>query len=106
MGLQFARNLRCRQCGHSRPEELETEQARAAGTAAIASDEGARPGDWICPGCRDLQFARNLRCRQCGHSRPEELETALPGDWICPGCSDLQFADNLACRLCGHAKPA
>merc|ERR1719145_23626 len=23
----------------------------------------SKPGDWICPGCLDLQFARNEQCR-------------------------------------------
>merc|ERR1712166_349551 len=26
----------------------------------------AQPGDWYCPGCNDLQFARKLTCRRCG----------------------------------------
>eukprot|EP00929_Paragymnodinium_shiwhaense_P004849 TRINITY_DN106077_c0_g1_i1.p1 TRINITY_DN106077_c0_g1~~TRINITY_DN106077_c0_g1_i1.p1 ORF type:complete len:393 (+),score=46.61 TRINITY_DN106077_c0_g1_i1:127-1179(+) len=29
-----------------------------------------RPGDWTCPGCKDLQFARNLKCRRCGTLQP------------------------------------
>merc|ERR1712134_42100 len=24
------------------------------------------PGDWYCPKCNDLQFARNIECRKCG----------------------------------------
>lgn len=27
-------------------------------------------GDWLCPRCGDLQFARNLQCRICGTARP------------------------------------
>jgi len=135
------------------------------------------PGDWFCSGCADLQFARNVKCRNCGTEKPmpqgceglppakkEEVEqyiaqnaiqepassrlrdlppntqaivlasgglagardsTAVllarigkarkglltpqtaqnPGDWYCPGCSDLQFARNLKCRNCGMEKP-
>jgi hypothetical protein len=29
----------------------------------------SRPGDWECPGCGDLQFARNTHCRKCGRAR-------------------------------------
>lgn len=37
------------------------------------------PGDWSCPACGDHQFARNLRCRQCGEARPKAAPlTALP----------------------------
>merc|ERR1712151_289390 len=30
-----------------------------------------KPGDWTCPSCGDLQFARNASCRQCGKEKPE-----------------------------------
>merc|ERR1719502_2088397 len=30
----------------------------------------AKPGDWICPGCLDLQFARNAACRKCNTPNP------------------------------------
>eukprot|EP00419_Tripos_fusus_P010895 CAMPEP_0172658304 /NCGR_PEP_ID=MMETSP1074-20121228/2712_1 /TAXON_ID=2916 /ORGANISM="Ceratium fusus, Strain PA161109" /LENGTH=323 /DNA_ID=CAMNT_0013473589 /DNA_START=86 /DNA_END=1054 /DNA_ORIENTATION=+ len=29
-----------------------------------------RAGDWHCPACFDLQFARNASCRRCGTLRP------------------------------------
>merc|ERR1712232_1524068 len=28
------------------------------------------PGDWFCSGCNDLQFARNMKCRNCGTEKP------------------------------------
>lgn len=31
----------------------------------------AQPGDWLCPSCNDLQFARNLTCRMCGAPKPD-----------------------------------
>lgn len=34
--------------------------------------KGAKPGDWNCPQCNDLQFARNSDCRKCGCPRPAE----------------------------------
>eukprot|EP00746_Dinoflagellata_sp_MGD_P036367 gnl/MRDRNA2_/MRDRNA2_187237_c0_seq1.p1 gnl/MRDRNA2_/MRDRNA2_187237_c0~~gnl/MRDRNA2_/MRDRNA2_187237_c0_seq1.p1 ORF type:complete len:182 (+),score=32.47 gnl/MRDRNA2_/MRDRNA2_187237_c0_seq1:143-688(+) len=30
-----------------------------------------RPGDWCCPGCMSVQFARNIHCRNCGPSFPK-----------------------------------
>eukprot|EP00746_Dinoflagellata_sp_MGD_P084887 gnl/MRDRNA2_/MRDRNA2_33654_c0_seq1.p1 gnl/MRDRNA2_/MRDRNA2_33654_c0~~gnl/MRDRNA2_/MRDRNA2_33654_c0_seq1.p1 ORF type:complete len:309 (+),score=51.07 gnl/MRDRNA2_/MRDRNA2_33654_c0_seq1:95-1021(+) len=30
----------------------------------------SRPGDWYCPNCNDLQFARNDKCRRCGEAKP------------------------------------
>merc|ERR1712039_839205 len=29
-----------------------------------------KQGDWICPGCADIQFAVNAKCRKCGHKCP------------------------------------
>merc|ERR1712151_1179840 len=28
------------------------------------------PGDWYCPGCGDLQFARNDTCKNCQTEKP------------------------------------
>jgi len=33
--------------------------------------------DWNCPGCGDLQFARNSSCRQCGTPKPAGM--GMPG---------------------------
>lgn len=30
-----------------------------------------RPGDWECPMCKQMSFARHERCRNCGADRPE-----------------------------------
>lgn len=71
-----------------------------------------RTGDWFCPACNDLQFAKNTECRQCGMARPADAagggaggQAMMPGDWICPNCGDLVFARNAACRQCGTEKP-
>lgn len=66
---------------------------------------GSKPGDWICPGCNDLQFARNPVCRQCRTPRPAGAggnNMGEPGDWICSVCGDLQFRRNTECRKCGN----
>lgn len=72
------------------------------------------PGDWLCPGCGDGNFARNTECRKCSMPKvaggfvqptPEQAQDMKEGDWICPGCNDLQFARNLECRKCQTANP-
>lgn len=90
------------------------------------------PGDWLCPTCGDLQFARNPSCRKCGAQKPADApgggvgaqltaaqsmgfaalpfqhvteRPIMPGDWLCPQCGDLQFARNNSCRKCGAPKP-
>ncbi|CAK0826617.1 unnamed protein product, partial [Prorocentrum cordatum] len=56
-----------------------------------------KSGDWNCPACGDLQFARNTQCRKCGTPNPNPEAAAAaaapdmkPGDWVCPSCSDVQ----------------
>uniref|UniRef100_A0A6T1GS77 Uncharacterized protein n=1 Tax=Alexandrium monilatum TaxID=311494 RepID=A0A6T1GS77_9DINO len=34
------------------------------------SKPAKRPGDWDCPNCGDVQFARNGSCRKCGEPKP------------------------------------
>lgn len=116
--LQFAKNTECRKCQTPNPDP---EGSRAAMEAGIASREGAqdlKPGDWYCPSCNDLQFAKNKVCRKCqtpnpdpegcmaaasesSTFKPKDKPDAKPGDWTCSSCGDLQFARNVMCRMCG-----
>jgi len=83
---------------------------------AMSSKFTEKPGDWYCPNCGDLQFAKNLQCRKCGTPTPDpeaaqaaaaafaargSRQEAKPGDWHCTSCGDLQFAKNQQCRRCG-----
>merc|ERR1712032_117804 len=84
---------------------------------------GEKPGDWYCPNCNDLQFARNPKCRKCGTPNPANLgaleaaglagsfkgvgsafaantEALKQGDWHCSNCEETQPAANTACRQC------
>merc|ERR1719433_1869566 len=42
----------------------------AAVPKGVAAAMRARPGDWVCPQCQDLVFARNRACRLCGTRKP------------------------------------
>ncbi len=33
-----------------------------------------RPGDWLCPSCNDVQFARRSSCRRCNTSKPAGVD--------------------------------
>lgn len=72
----FARNEHCRRCGTTRPTGADLAAMAAAGTLPPASTATARsemkPGDWRCPQCKDLVFARNNACRRCGTPRPAD----------------------------------
>ncbi|KAF3320549.1 zinc finger protein VAR3 [Carex littledalei] len=72
-----------------------------------------KQGDWICPVCNFMNFAKNMKCLKCnGESkerynilREEQEHLPLkPGDWICQKCNFLNFAKNTECLQC-HGKP-
>lgn len=67
--------------------------------------KGGKPGDWICPQCQHLNFARNQSCNKCGNpSTGVERLGAKPGDWLCPNCGDLVFASRDSCKMCGTSR--
>jgi len=75
--LQFARNLSCRKCGTSKPPPGSDDAcgARSFGGGAgmgMVNGRAVKPGDWVCANCKDLQFARNTRCRRCNMLKPIE----------------------------------
>merc|ERR1719330_1195943 len=99
-----------------------------------SSGVNVKPGDWVCLGCGDHQFAKNATCRKCGTPKGQMGMGGMmggqmggmmggmmggqmggmmggmcgnmkPGDWSCPGCGDHQFAKNATCRKCGTPKP-
>lgn len=79
------------------------------------------PGDWFCPVCRDLQFARNPLCKKCGTGKPGEVNSEalalvctakadvsrpiLPGDWNCILCQTINFGTRHTCAKCNTKKP-
>jgi len=66
-----------------------------------------RPGDWICPGCQNVNFSHRNQCGKCGTSSQGQQRVGMrPGDWICPSCGDLVFASKSACKMCQTPKPA
>lgn len=73
-----------------------------------------KQGDWHCPKCNFLNFARNIRCLRCDSlfldrlKQLEEDQDHLPlkkGDWICDKCNFLNFAKNTICRQCKENPP-
>ncbi|MBA0710038.1 hypothetical protein Golax_025039, partial [Gossypium laxum] len=41
-----------------------------------------KKGDWLCPKCDFMNFAKNTICLQCDAKRPKRQ--LLPGEWECP----------------------
>ncbi|XVE91955.1 hypothetical protein REPUB_Repub01dG0055900 [Reevesia pubescens] len=73
-----------------------------------------KQGDWLCPKCNFLNFARNIKCLRCDDLYEERLrqlredQDHLPlkkGDWICERCNFLNFAKNTKCLQCKENPP-
>ncbi|XP_076924831.1 uncharacterized protein LOC143587416 [Bidens hawaiensis] len=66
-------------------------------------------GDWMCPKCNFLNFARNKKCRECSEDAPqkagvEDVEMKK-GDWICSQCNFMNFSRNIRCLKCKTEGP-
>lgn len=61
-------------------------------------------GDWTCPRCSFMNFAKNLQCLQCEEHRPKKF--LLGGEWECPQCNFCNFGRNVVCLRCDCKKPA
>ncbi|KAL8520860.1 hypothetical protein ACS0TY_011422 [Phlomoides rotata] len=73
-----------------------------------------KQGDWICPKCNFMNFARNIKCLRCNGFFKERMkqlaeeQQQLPlkkGDWICGKCECLNFARNTRCFMCEEKPP-
>ncbi|CAN0903341.1 Zinc finger protein VAR3, chloroplastic [Linum grandiflorum] len=73
-----------------------------------------KQGDWHCPNCEFLNFARNIKCLRCNVYSEERLKRLredrdhLPlkkGDWVCVRCNFLNFAKNTRCLQCEERPP-
>ncbi|KAF8040126.1 hypothetical protein BT93_B2374 [Corymbia citriodora subsp. variegata] len=77
-------------------------------------DVPMKQGDWQCPKCNFLNFAKNIKCLRCDTFSQERLnqlqedQDHLPlkkGDWICDKCNFLNFAKNTRCLQCKEKPP-
>lgn len=78
------------------------------------SEAPIKQGDWLCPKCSFLNFARNIKCLRCNGLFQERLrklgedQDHLPlkkGDWLCDKCKFLNFAKNAKCLQCSEKPP-
>ncbi|KAG2276950.1 hypothetical protein Bca52824_059505 [Brassica carinata] len=66
-------------------------------------DVEMKKGDWLCPKCDFMNFAKNTICLQCDAKRPKRQ--LLPGEWECPECNFLNYRRNMACFHCDCKRP-
>lgn len=68
-----------------------------------ADDAEMKKGDWLCPRCDFMNFAKNNKCLQCDDIRPKRKLNL--GEWECPGCGFVNYRRNLACYKCECNRP-
>mmetsp|Transcript_19181 Transcript_19181/g.54686 ORF Transcript_19181/g.54686 Transcript_19181/m.54686 type:complete len:397 (+) Transcript_19181:2-1192(+) len=77
------------------------------GSGGSSAVREAKPGDWVCACCQNVNFSNTSACSKCGASGAGQERMGMkPGDWICSGCGDLVFASKSMCKMCGTVKPA
>ncbi|XP_050373687.1 zinc finger protein VAR3, chloroplastic-like [Argentina anserina] len=95
-------------------KRVETSQNNAVPQEKCNLNVPMKQGDWICPKCNFLNFARNVKCLRCDGLFQERLaklredQDHLPlkkGDWICEKCNFLNFAKNGRCLQCKEKPP-
>eukprot|EP01018_Ginkgo_biloba_P039136 Gb_22941 [translate_table: standard] len=67
------------------------------------TDVEMKAGDWLCPQCNLINFAKNMVCLQCDERRPRRQLN--PGEWECPACNYLNFRRNMVCLKCDCKRP-
>uniref|UniRef100_A0A0D9ZCA2 RanBP2-type domain-containing protein n=1 Tax=Oryza glumipatula TaxID=40148 RepID=A0A0D9ZCA2_9ORYZ len=75
----------------------------SAGKGRETTETEMKKGDWLCPKCHFMNFARNKMCFKCEESRPKRQ--LIPGEWECPSCSFVNFRRNKVCLKCKHEGP-
>ncbi|XP_031281944.1 zinc finger protein VAR3, chloroplastic-like [Pistacia vera] len=74
------------------------------GPKRLAVDEvEVRKGEWNCPQCFFMNFARNKNCLRCREQRPNRL--LYHGEWDCPSCDFLNYSKNEVCLKCKSGRP-
>ncbi|XP_073222635.1 uncharacterized protein [Cicer arietinum] len=66
-------------------------------------DVEMKRGDWLCPKCDFMNFAKNTVCLQCDAKRPKRQ--LLPGEWECTECNFLNYRRNVVCFHCECKRP-
>jgi len=113
--MNFASRESCRSCSAAKPVQglggLGVHPGESPEPRREASGTNSRPGDWDCPVCQHMNFAKRDACRSCGTLK-ESINgiPQLPGgkytpDWACMMCNYNNFGRNKSCIKCTNPRP-
>ncbi|VBB18588.1 RNA-binding protein cabeza [Yasminevirus sp. GU-2018] len=118
----FKKRTECRRCKTSKyaPRTGVGASPRSgSGTSSSTAVPTPKPGDKLCTGCGEINFASRDRCRKCGGNlqvlnlitpeiRNQSLNRTMNRqDWTCsdPTCREVNFGFRHICRKCNKLKP-
>ncbi|GLT95426.1 hypothetical protein SLE2022_131090 [Rubroshorea leprosula] len=88
----------------NRSASVQTQFSQKRGqTRSFGKNIEMKRGDWICPRCNFMNFARNMKCLECEEARPKRQLTG--GEWECPQCAFYNYARNVVCLRCDCKRP-
>ncbi|KAK3149576.1 hypothetical protein QOZ80_3AG0219350 [Eleusine coracana subsp. coracana] len=94
---------------YSKSKESVAKAQGSVGKGRKAAETEMKRGDWLCPKCNFLNFARNHHCLECKADGPTKIEVAITemkmGDWICTQCHFMNFSRNKICFKCEGPRP-
>ncbi|KAA8542829.1 hypothetical protein F0562_023981 [Nyssa sinensis] len=84
------------------------EQSQGIMDDKFSQDVEMKKGDWMCPKCNFMNFARNTQCLKCNKDGPKRVGADVEmkkGDWVCPECNFMNFYRNVRCLKCKAEGP-
>ncbi|KAG5083196.1 hypothetical protein JHK84_053234 [Glycine max] len=89
------------------PNAFDSVQSQMAGRFGLTKPPGQKiemkRGDWLCPRCNFMNFARNIKCLECEEARPKRQLAG--GEWECPQCDFYNYGRNMTCLRCDCKRP-
>lgn len=93
-------------------------QSRPSSSGYRGGPQANVSGEWNCPSCSNMNFAKRMECFKCHTPRPSASDDpqqslkqqaipnfANPGDWTCKACSNINWARRNTCNRCNAPKP-